>query len=260
MTPPPRVVVELRKLARVLDVDEARLEFLAGVPEADLRTLRRQAGEALFQADRPSLLRVAALSKSIPAAVAAKLSEAVLPPLIAARTAELLEPHKAAELVSRISPKYLADVSVYIDAARAPEVIAAIPASRVGEVAAELARREEWIVIGSFVAQVDEEALAASVAQFDGEQLLRIGFVLDDLTRLDHIGGMLTDRQLDELLAAAAEDGLWQELAELVANLSEPRLARLAEHYAALPELHERYEQSSAAGDLPHDVLAKLTP
>ena len=162
--------------------------------------------------------------------------------------------------MSRISPKYLADVSLYIDAARAPEVVAAIPPARVAEVAAELARREEWIVIGSFVAQVDDEALAASVARFDGEQLLRIGFVLDDVTRLDDIGGMLSDRQLDELLIAAAEFDLWQELAELVANLSAPRLARLAERYARLDAAtHERYEQASAEGDLLREVLAKLT-
>jgi hypothetical protein len=255
-----RVVVELRKLARVLDVDEERLEFLSGVPEDDLRLLRRQVGEALFQADRPSLVRVAALSKAVPAGVAAKLSQAVLPPLIAARVAELLEPAKAVELVSRISPTYLADVSAYLDAARAPEVVAAIPAARVAEVAAELARREEWIVIGSFVAQVDDEALAASVARFDGEQLLRIGFVLDDISRLDDIGGMLSDQQLDGLLLAAAEHALWREFAELVANLSEPRLERLAEHYAALSDLHDAYEQARTSGDLSPDVLAKLTP
>jgi hypothetical protein len=259
-TPPARVVVELRKLARALQVDEHELDFLAGVPEPDLRTLRRQVGEALFQADRPSLVRVAALSKAVPAGVAAKLSEAVLPPLIAARTAELLEPHKAAELVSRISPKYLADVSVYMDAARSPEVVAAIPAARVAEVAAELARREEWIVIGSFVAQVGDEALTASVARFNGEQLLRIGFVLDDITRLDDIGGMLSDAQLDELLIAAAEFGLWQELAELAANLSEPRLARLAEHYPNLSDdAKAAFEQARTDGGLPSDVLARLT-
>ncbi|MDT4916327.1 MAG: hypothetical protein QOH89_1027, partial [Pseudonocardiales bacterium] len=248
-------MVELRKLARALDVDEQRLEFLAGVPEADLRELRRQVGEAMFQAGRPSLVRVAALSKAVPVAVAVKLSQAVLPPLIAARTSELLEPHRAADLVSRISPKYLADVSLYMDAARAPEVVAAIPAARVAEVAAELARREEWIVIGSFVAQVGDEALAASVARFDGEQLLRIGFVLDDISRLDDIVGMLSDEQADGLLAAAAEFALWQELTELVVNLEPPRVARLAAHYAALDKpAHAAYSKAAKSGALPKAV------
>ena len=260
MTPPIRVIVELRKLARALELDEDRLGFLGTLPEEDLRTLRRQVGEAMFQADRPSLVRVAALSKAVPVAVAVKLTEAVLPPLIAARTSELLEPHRAAELVSRISPKYLADVSLYMDAARAPEVVAAIPAARVAEVAAELAKREEWIVIGSFVAQVGDEALAASVARFDGEQLLRIALVLDDLSRLDDIGGMLTDGQLDELLVAAAKFALWPELSELVANLAPARVARLAGHYVELAaDARAAYEQAKKSGDLTAELLARLT-
>jgi hypothetical protein len=259
MSTPIRVTVELRKLARALEVDEDRLAFLGTLPEQELRALRRQVGEAMFQAARPALARVAALSKAVPVAVAVKLSEAVLPPLIAARTSELLEPHRAADLVSRISPKYLAEVSLYMDAARAPEVVAAIPAARVAEVAAELAKREEWIVIGSFVAQVGDEALRAAVARFDGEELLRIGFVLDDLSRLDDIGGMLTDAQLDELLVAAAKSSLWPELAELVDNLSAPRVTRLAEHYAALDDdVRAVYADAAKAGDLLPDVLAKL--
>ena len=261
MSDPIRIAVELRKLARALEVDEDRLAFLETLPEDDLRSLRRQIGEAMFQAARPSLARVAALSKAIPVGLAAKLSEAVLPPLIAARTSELLEPHRAAELVGRISPKYLADVSLYMDAARAPEVVAAIPAERVAEVAAELATREEWIVIGSFVAQVDDAGLAASVARLDGEELLRVGFVLDDLSRLDDIGGMLTDRQLDELLVAAAKFSLWDELTELVANLSSARVARMAEHYRALDEdVRAVFEQAARSGDLSPDVLAGLQP
>lgn len=253
------MAAELRKLAHALEVEPERLEFLAALPADDLRTLRRQIGEAMFQADRASLVRVAALSKAIPTAVAVKLTEAVLPPLIAARTAELLEPHRAAALVSRISERYLADVSRYMDAARAPEVVAAIPAERVGDVAAELARRKEWVVIGSFVAQVSDEALNASVSRFDGEQLLRIGFVLDDLSRLDAIGGMLSEQQIDELLTAAADSALWPELAELVGNLAPERVARLSERYPGLADsVHAAYAAAAEAGDLPPDVLAQL--
>jgi hypothetical protein len=256
----PQVTAELRKLAHALDVPPDRLDLLAGLPADDLRTLRKQVGEALFQADRHYLVRVAALSKAVPGAVAAKMTEAVLPPLIAARTAELLEPHRAADLVGRISEKYLADVSRYMDAGRAPDVVAAIPAARVASVAAELARREEWIVIGSFVAQVTDEALAASVARFDGEQLLRIGFVLDDLTRLDDIVGMLTDEQIDQMLAAAGESGLWQELQELIENLAPERVARLAERYGAADEsVRASFEKAAKAGELDAGAFAGVT-
>ena len=250
---------ELRKLAHTLDVAPERVAMLAELPADDLRTLRRQLGEAMFQADRPALVRVAALSKAVPPAVAAKLARAVLPPLLAARTAELLEPHRAAEMVGRLPAAYLADVSRHMDAARAPEVVAAIPPEQVAQVAAELASREEWVVIGSFVAQVTSAALAASVARFSGEQLLRIGFVLEDVGRLDEIGGMLTDEQVDGLLVAAASVGLWPELTELLEHLSPARIARLAEHYARLdPSVRDEYEAAVDAGELDTTILGRL--
>jgi hypothetical protein len=229
-------LAELRKLAHALDVPPDRIDMLADVPAEDVRTLRTQVGEALFRADRHYFTRVAALSKAVPVAVAAKLTEVALPPLLAARTAELLEPARAAELVGRLPARYLADVSTHLDPARAPDVVAAIPPRRVAEVAAELARRREWIVIGAFVAQVTPEALAASVAEFDGEQLLRISFVLDDLSRLDGIAGSLTDAQLDEMLAAAADHELCTELGELLEHLEPERIDRLAARYEAAPE------------------------
>jgi cytochrome c1 len=259
MSGSPRVTAELRKLAHALDVDDDQVDMLAGLPVDDLRTLRTQIGEALFQADKHYFVRMAALTRTVPGAVSAKLTEAVVPPLIAARTAELLEPKRAAELVGRISESYLADVSAFMDASRAPEIIAAIPPARVGAVAAELARREEWVVIGGFVAQVTEDAMAASVAEFDGGQLLRIGFVLDDMSRLNDIGGLLSDQQIDELLAAAAEHELWTELEELLDNLGPERLARMADRYAGQHEsVRAAYEAAVASGALVPSVLETL--
>jgi hypothetical protein len=252
---------ELRKLAHALDVPPDRLAMLADVPAEDLRTLREQAGEALFQADRHYFTRIAALSKAVPTAVAAKLTEVALPPLLAARTAELLDPSRAAELVTRISPRYLADVSTHLDPARAADVIAAIPADRVAAVGRELARRAEWIVIGGFVAHVASPALAASVREFSGEQLLRVGFVLDDLSRLDDIGGILSDEQLDDLLAAAAASSLWPELESLLDNLSDERVTRLAARYAAAPKsVRSAFAAAAASGALSRLALDRLTP
>ena len=63
---------ELQKLAHTLGVDVDRLDMLAGVPADELRTLRSQVAESLFQADKHYFTRVAALSKAVPGAVAAK--------------------------------------------------------------------------------------------------------------------------------------------------------------------------------------------
>jgi len=166
----------------------------------------------------------------------------------------VLDADRAADMVGRLPESYLAEVAMRMDAARAPHVVDAIPAERVGAIARELARRGEWVVIGGFVSSVSSPALAASVAQFSGEQLLRIGFVLDDVSRFDEIGDLLTDAQLDDLLAAAASSGLWAELAELVSHLTGERLARLRERYAAAPA----DVRSALAAHLPPESLAAL--
>jgi len=226
---------ELQKLAHALDLPPSRLAVVADLPDEDLRTLRLQVSDALFEADKPAFVRVAALSKAVPGAVAAKLTQAVLPPIIAARVAELLDPDRAADMVGRLSDDYVAEVAMRMDAARAPHVVEAIPPAKIGAIARELARREEWVVIGGFVSAVSSPALAASVAEFSGEQLLRIGFVLDDRRRFDEIGDLLTDTQVDDLLAAAARAGLWAELEVLASHLTGARRARFAARFAEAP-------------------------
>ena len=261
MSAGPQATAELRKLAHALDVEPERLAVVAGLPAEDLRTLRTQVSNALFEADKLAFVRVAALSKAVPGSVAAKLTELVLPPIIAARTAELLDPHRAADMVGRLSESYVAEVAMRMDAARAPHVVEAIPSAKVGAVARELARREEWVVIGGFVAQVSDRALAASVAEFSGEQLLRIGFVLDDVGRLDEIGALLTDEQIDDLLRASATSGLWVELDELVSHLTGPRRERLAERFARQPAaVREAFAGAASSGALSAGTLAVLTP
>ncbi|WP_375487417.1 hypothetical protein [uncultured Jatrophihabitans sp.] len=249
---------ELRKLAHTLDSDESRLTMLAGVPAEDVRTLRAQAGEAMFQAGRPAFARVATLSKTLPTAVAAKLTVLTLPPLLAARVAELLEPARAADMVAKLPDAYLADVSSVLDPARAPEVVAAIPDDRVAAVSAELGRRREWVVISGFVSHVPPAALRASIAVFDGEQLVRIGFLIDDEAKLDAIAEMLADGQVEQMLTATVDHELWAELGDIVEHLSDERLTRMAGYYRATDALHAPFEAAAASGELEKAALARL--
>jgi hypothetical protein len=256
----PATTSEIHKLAHTLGVAPDRLDALRTLPAGDLRTLRGQIAEALFQADRARFAKVAALSKAVPVAVAAKLTEHAFPPLLAARTAELVDPQRAGELVARLSDNYLADVSAAMDPARAREVIAAIPAERIARVAAELARREEWVVIGGFIDQVSADALAATVRVFDGAQLLRIGFVLDEKSRLEDIAGLVTEVQIDAMLEAARSQELWAELDDLLSQLSPPRIGRMAQRYNAAPaQLRSAMAKAAALGVLSERSLASLS-
>lgn len=256
----PDSAAEIEKLAHTLGVEPARLAGLAGVPAADLRILRSQIANALFEADKARFVKVAALSKAVPGAIAAKLTEHTMGPLLAARTAELIEPHRAVDLVARMSDGYLADVSAAMDASRAPEVIAQIPAARVAKIGTELARRREWVVIAGFVAQVSAAALTATVRVFDGEQLLRIGFVLDDKGRLDDVSQIVTDPQIDEMLVAAEAHGLWAELDDLLAHLTTERARRMRARFAMAPaELVAAIRAAAKTGALSTPSMAKLT-
>ncbi len=87
----------MRKLAHQLGVEPSRIDFLETVAAEDLRTLRRQIGDYLFEADKHHFGKVAMVSAWYRRAIAAKVTEFALPPLIAARTAELMDPHRAAE-------------------------------------------------------------------------------------------------------------------------------------------------------------------
>jgi hypothetical protein len=251
---------ELQKLAHCLAVEPAELGMLADVASGDLRALRKQIDNALFEADKHLFARIASLSKVVPVAVAAKMTEFALPPLLAARSAELIEPAKAGEMVKRLSVDYLADVSARLDASRAPEVIAKIPPETVGTVARVLARRQEWVVIGGFVAVVTPDALRASVAQFTGEQLLHIGFVLEDSSRMDEVTDLLTEAQVQEMLAAAYDRGMWAELDEVLSYLGPPQAKRIAALFARTPDAARAAADAALAdGRFGAASYAKLT-
>jgi hypothetical protein len=254
------VTSELLRLGHTLGVEPASLEFLNCLPAADLRILRNQIAGALFEADRPLFAKVAALSKAVPVALSAKLAEHAFTPLLAARTAEVIDADRAAALVARLSDPYLADVSAAMDPGRAPHVVAGIEPARIARIGAELGRREEWVVIAAFVDVVDAKALAATVAEFDGGQLLRIGFVMEDKPRLDEINELVRDEQLDQMLSAASAQQLWQELDDLLGHLTEARAERLADRYRSAPEqVHRAVTTAAEAGLLSEASLRKLT-
>jgi hypothetical protein len=246
------VAREIRRLAHMLGTQSAELAFLSALTEADARALRRQISDTLFEADRHLFTRVVAASRLLPVAVSVRITEFAMPPLVAARAAELLDASRAVEMVNRMSNRYVADVAAAMDPERSPEVVRQLPPNRVGVVAAELARREEWVVMSGFVALVSPAALQAAVSTLDGGQLLHIGYVLDDTSRLDEIASLLTDRHLDQMLDAAAERSQWTELDGLLTRLDDSHRARLAarctDEFSAAAQAAVAAGRFSAAG------------
>jgi hypothetical protein len=249
---------EVEKLARALEVDPGRLAALEGEAPADIRALRHAVADALFEADRRHFLRVAAAARVIPVALAAKLAEHALGPLLAARVTGLIDPSQARDIARRLSPGFLAEVAVRLDPRHAAEVIAGIPAQLIARTAAELEDRGEHVAMGLFVAHVADEALAATIDVLSDDALLRVGYLLEAPERLDSIVASLPDERIECLIVIAWDDDRWDELLGLGLHLGDEQRARvvaLGDELGARPVLEEAVRRDPALGPAAQALL-----
>ncbi|MFD8492821.1 hypothetical protein [Amycolatopsis sp. NPDC059657] len=214
---------EVLKLARLLGDSPDRFAYLNDVGPDDLRKLREQVTDVLFDADLPVLQRMAMATRVIPAPVLAKIGEKVFGPLLCARIAGLVDVSRGVDVAKRLTPRFLADVAVELDPRRASRIIADIPPSTVAKVAAELVGREDWITVGRFVGHLPDGTVKACLTVIDDPALLEIAYVIDDKSRIDHVVGLLPPVRLESLAENADED----LLENLVEHLSEANLAKL---------------------------------
>lgn len=228
---------EVLRLARVLAVAPEELEGLvAGAATSDLRALRVAVSDRLLERSRRSFERAVALADRLPGSLAAHLAQHAMGPVLGARAAALLVPDRAADLATRLPSAFLADVATHVDLRHAGALVSSIPLDTLAQAGAELRRREEWVVLGAFVGHLDDDALAVLLDGFDGEALLRAGFMVEDVARLDAVVGLLTDERVGELLAAADEHDLWPEAIALVGHLGRKQGKRIV---AAIERLGE---------------------
>ena len=179
---------EVIKLARLLRREPEQLGYLERLEPEDIRELRDQVTDMLFDAHDETLQRLASASRLLPVGLVALISEHAFGPTLSAKVAALLDPGRAVEVAGRLPPKFLADIASEIDPRRTSELIAKIPGAQIVEVTAELTRRGEYVTMGRFVGHLNDEALRASVGTLDDATLLRTAFVLEDRDRLDALG------------------------------------------------------------------------
>jgi len=219
------VHAEILKLARLLERDPATLEYLDQLPADELRMLRGQATDVMFDAHGKALARLATASKVLPTGLIATLAQRAFGPVLAARVAGLLEPGRAAEVADKLPDEFLADVAIALDPRRASAVIARIPPRRIGAVGRELLRREDYITLGRFVGYVGDEGLRAALEPMDGRALVQVAVVLEDTDQLEHVINLLSPSQLDDAIERAREAGLLAQLGPLASTLPSARAA-----------------------------------
>jgi hypothetical protein len=227
---------EILKLAQMLDRDPASLDYLQTVPLNDLRELRDQITDVLWNAGGGFVGKVAAAAKLLPASLSATIGEHAFGAEFCAQLAARLEPSRAIDVAAKLPTPFLADVAVALDPRRTSAVIAGIPANRIAEITAELVRRGEYVTMGQFVGHLDDNALKAAVAAMDNAVLLKVGFVLDDKAGLDRLVALLPAERMDGIIAAAAEENLWLEALDLLAHLSADQRRQILDNRNALDE------------------------
>ena len=231
-----RTRAEILKLARLLGRDPAQFAYLETIELADLRALREQTIQLLWDADGASMGRLAAASRMLPVALTATIAQRAFGPLLAARIADRLEPARAVDIAAKLPTEFLADLATELDPRRASAVLVLIPAGQIAAVTRVLVARGEYVTMGGFVGHLGEDAIKAALAEMDDPTLLRVGFVLEDKARLPRLFALLEEDRLGALVAAATQHELWIEALDLLNHLDADQRAVIVQSATTLDE------------------------
>ncbi|HLJ03931.1 MAG TPA: hypothetical protein VKT31_10845 [Solirubrobacteraceae bacterium] len=216
------VRAEIMKLAQLLELEATELGYLETVAADDLRRLREQITDVIYDSGSHALGRLASASRLLPTSVVALIGEHAFGPMLAARIAGLLDPARAAEVAAKLPTPFLAEVATHLDPRRAAEVLRRMPPDRIAEVARELTAAEEHVTLGRFVGHLPDEAIGLALADMDDLTVLRVAFVLEDTEGADRVLALLDRARLERLLDAAKGTELWPDVLELFAGAPEP--------------------------------------
>lgn len=198
--------IEITKLARELDVDEAELAYLSDATPADLRELRRVTCAALFSRHEARAKMLASANGILPAAVAAKISEHALGARLSARVAGVMEPEAAARLAGNLSPAFLADLAARLDPTRVGPIVAQLPHATVLDVAKRLLAGGDLVTLARFVAVVDPAVVVQVAERASSAELLQMALYTEDEAALGVLAQRLPEATLAGMLEAADDE------------------------------------------------------
>jgi hypothetical protein len=201
-----------------------------------VRVFRERSVAALFD-DAPEILdRIAAMTKVLPAGVAAGIAQKALGPRLAAALAGRLEPVRAADIIDRLPAEFTARCCHHLDPRRIAGIMGRLDDDIVVRVALVLADRGDHLTMGRFVGHIRDSALVRILPKLDDATLLHTGFVIDHPERLGHIVELMGEERVSSVIASAADEGLWPEAMAVAAMAADRQRARIASLTAAQPE------------------------
>ncbi|WP_328530475.1 hypothetical protein OG984_04690 [Nocardioides sp. NBC_00368] len=218
--------LEITKLAHEMHVDEAELAFLATTSPDDLRDLRGIVSHAMFSRHESRVKGLAAVSKKLPAAVTAKITEIAMGPMLSARVAAVMDPADAAKLAGHLKPEFLAELSVHLDPSRVEAIIARLDRGLVVDVGRRLLADGHLLTLARFTGVVGPETSLKVVDGASGAEILRLALFIDEPSVIDPLLAGLPDETVTEIAAAGPDHS--DAFDALLLALSEDSRARIA--------------------------------
>ena len=221
---------QLVMLAETLDVEPDQVRHLERLGADGLRSLRERISDVLFDEQAAVFARLNKLAPLVPNGVVAKLSQAIVPPLVAGRAAGALgvgNPGRAKAVLTDLSPTYLADCAPFLDQRTVAVLAPTIPAEVLVPAANELMRRHAYVTASWFLDYATQElVLGLEDGITDKAGLLRTTALVQSAERLDEIIRLLPSDRVAVIVRTAVSS---PEL--LMAGLSV--LSRLSPELAA---------------------------
>lgn len=259
-------LIEVRKLAALLEQPASELDDLTPYPPEALRQLRHLCEETCLADDRARFQRWAQLAAWLPPALTAPLARRA-GPLLTARIATEMPSHRGAAIARRLPVSFLTRVCQHLDPQRSRELIRHLPPPLLVETALTLIREGAFMLLGRVADALDDATTRAIMEAVDNDShLLRIALYMESRTRLDHLVRLLPRERLMQavLLATDPANDLVLEVIALLGNLGYELKHQLGDLAASQPDaVLERIIQVTEAHQLWPDlipVIAELSP
>ncbi len=218
---------EIAKLARVLGTDVSELAYLEQIDGQAIAAFRQQLLDIFYGSEGGGLEKFAKVGNLLPSSIIASLTKEAVGPVLASRIAGFIDAKQAAQVVGKLPTPFVADIAVEIDPRRIEPVISRLPDKTVDALAIELVNREEYVVMGQFVAFVNDSTLNHIFTNASDEALLQIGFVTEDKSRLSDALATVSDERVISVIKTALAKHHWPEAIDLLCHLSDEQYLRL---------------------------------
>lgn len=209
--------IQTLQIARMLECEAAEFTYLGRLTPAQRATLRRQLEVHLHGAGEPALGQLAGASALVPAALAARIVQRVLGPLVTAMLAHRVPHERAVAIMAHLAPDYLAEVAQHLCAEDCAELIEQIPAAHLEAVIEALRARGDHLTIAALLAHLQEAVMVRICATLDAEVLAELLMLAADPLRL----------------AEAARDTIPEQFEAALARLPRPLADPLASRFPA---------------------------